>query len=633
MNLSEAKEKIKEYPISTIVGYYVPLTKKGHNYLALCPFHSDSHPSMHVNDQKGLFMCFACQTGGDAITFVEKFKNLNFINAINDIAGFLNITIEKEPYKEKPVDPKLQFAYKILTKTLKLYRQIAVQKNPEIFQEFLTSRNIDETTAQDFQLGFAPGENALFYYLNSIQNEQERKEALEMAYTLGLVRNDQTDEKLYYDIFRNRIIFPIWDKSGQIVGFGGRAIYEGQRGKYINSFDSLAFNKKNILYAFSVAKNAIREKNAVLLAEGYMDTITLHKYGFKNSVGVMGVALSETNIQLLSGLTKNFIMCLDSDDAGFNAMERIHNDLLKFGIMPKYIDFSPSKDPDEFLNQNGPMGFQEKINNSRLFIDLIIERLIPKNLPELIDKKLEILHQVFIRLAPVRNDLWINEKLIQVAKALQLKSDPNQIIKNFQLFLQNDLEKKKNRPFVAQTEKIIESVAAEPVVTNETTDDFVAPIDSAKDAVQPLSKVAKILLQEIIAHPESLTHPDIAEILDFVNQNEVKDFINWLKNLYFEIDEAEYTSIIMNHLDDESFSGEIRECVGAALFKYVKHPLDAKLLQKFITDLKKKAMFEVFKKQRDDLKKQQREANTATESEIYLKKLLEVEKELLNLKR
>ncbi len=219
----------------------------------------------------------------------------------------------------------------------------------------------------------------------------------------------------------------------------------------------------------------------------------------------------------------------------------------------------------------------------------------------------------------MRNDLWINEKLIQVAKALQLKSDPNQIIKNFQLFLQNDLEKKKNRPFVAQTEKIIESVAAEPMVTNETTDDFVAPIDSAKDVVQPLSKVAKILLQEIIAHPESLTHPDIAEILDFVNQNEVKDFINWLKNLYFEIDEAEYTSIIMNHLDDESFSGEIRECVGAALFKYVKHPLDAKLLQKFITDLKKKAMFEVFKKQRDDLKKQQREANTATESEIYLK--------------
>ncbi len=632
MSLDELKLKIKEeIPISSVIGNYLSIKKSGSSLVTLCPFHSDSKPSMHVNDSKKIYKCFACDAAGDAITFVMKYRNLDFIDALKEICQKQGLNFDSYQ-EEKKSNPKLDLAKKILTKTTTLYRKLATTHNFAIYDEFIKKRGLDEEIASVYSLGFAPAKNSLCDYLGSIPNEKERLEALALALELGLIKPDKNNPKSHYDTFRDRIIFPIWDQLGQVIGFTSRSIRENQIPKYLNSSDSFVFNKRNLLYGFHLAKNAIREKDAVILVEGNMDQVALYKNGFHHTVAVMGIALGESSLERILSMTKNVYLALDSDSAGYTAMERINRQFNEKGIVPKIIEFLPSKDADEFLLAQGPLALQAKIDNAITALDFLLAKLIPEKIPEVIDRKLEILNRAFEMISPLRHNLAATERVVTVAKRLGLKSEPSQIVKNYQDYIDQLAAKEKTLakfqtksvPFKQDQEQSLNTL-----LSNEKKIEEI----SKEELKIGLSKTEKLLVQELVQLPALFSEEKLPELLDLVSSDEVKKYIGKIRKIVLEIDESEYGSIISNFTSSPEFSDELRQAVSSALFKYKVKELDSKTNNRILQDLKMNLQMEKLKLQKDEIKKQQHACVSEDEMNMLLKKLSEIEKDMQVLKK
>ena len=296
-------ERLKaQTDIVDIVGHYLPLKKSGANFVCVCPFHDDKNPSMSVSPSRGIFHCFSCKAGGDAIKFVMDYEKLSYPEAVEKIAGLQNFTLNYvrggEPAKENK---------HILENANAFYRSL-LYKTPAAV-EYLYSRGITDELIDKFELGFAP-ESAQTIRL--LQNEQiEPKEALE----IGIVKQNENG---IYASFINRITFPIYTHAGRLVGFGGRTI-SGNPAKYVNSPQSAVFDKSTLFYGYHLAKREIFTKNQIIITEGYMDVIMLHKAGFNNVVAVLGTALTTKHLPLLKRREISVILCFDGDDAGINA--------------------------------------------------------------------------------------------------------------------------------------------------------------------------------------------------------------------------------------------------------------------------------------------------------------------------
>lgn len=639
MSLDELKLKIKEeIPISSVIGNYLSIKKSGSSLLSLCPFHSDSKPSMHINDNKKMFKCFACDAAGDAIGFVMKYRNLDFVEALKEICQKLGLNFDSYQ-EEKKSNPKLDMAKKILAKTAQLYRKTATTHKFPAYDNFIKNRGLTEEIATTYSLGFAQAKNSLCDYLGSIPNESERSLALSIAEELGLIKRDRSNSEVHYDTFRDRIIFPIWDQSGLVIGFTSRAIRDDQKAKYMNSVDSFVFNKRNILYGFHLAKNAIREKDAVILVEGNMDQIALFNNGFHHTVAVMGVALGAPSLERLIGMTKNIYLALDSDGAGFSAMERINRQLAEKGIVAKYLEFSPQKDPDDFLKEQGALAFQAKLDNAIPAFDVLLNKIIPEKLPEVLDRKLEILNQSFAMMSPLRSHLAAIERVVGLAKRLGLKSEPAQIGKNYEEFLEKLEAREKNAARFQSKIKGADKFSndEETIEGDELSALEISELELQSKVIETpikaLSKIEKLVVQELVQLPSLFSEEKTLELLDFVTSDEVKKYIGKVRKVILEIDESEYSSVISNLTSGAEYSTQLREAVGSALFKYKIRELDAKTKSKILHDLKTKLQMDLLKNKKDEIKKLQQSCQSEVEMNNLLLSLSEVEKKLQALKK
>jgi DNA primase len=627
MSLDDLKLKIKEeIPISSVIGNYLSIKRSGSAQVSLCPFHGDTKPSMNINDQKKIYKCFACGASGDAIGFVMKYRNLDFIEALKEICQKQGINFDSYQ-EEKKANPKMDMAKKILTKSAQLYRKVATTHRFQPYDDFIKKRGLNEEIATTYSLGFAPNKNSITDYLGSIPNEKERSFALKIAQELGIIRPDKNNPEAHYDTFRDRIIFPIWDQFGQVMGFTSRAIRDDQKAKYMNSPESFAFLKSNILYGFHLAKNSIREKDAAILVEGNMDQIALYNNGFTNTVAVMGVALGTSSMERLISLTKNIYLALDSDRAGFIAMERINRQLADKGIVAKYIEFSPEKDPDDFLKAHGPLALQKKLDDAIPAFDVLLNNLIPEKLPEVLDRKLEILHKAFEVIAPLKSDLAATERVVAFAKRLGLKSEAGQIVKNYQDHLNKTAEKPKFAP------------AKKEVEPPPMDDDFV-PVDLEEMSFEapelsyetPLTKMEKLFVQEIVQLPTLLNADKMNEILALVANDEVKKYVGKIRKITMEVDDREYESVVLNLTNTPEYSADLREVVSSAFFNYKPKEVDAKTKHRILYDLKTKLHMEQLKNQKDEIKKLQIACESEEEMTNLLNQLSEVEKNIQILK-
>ncbi len=343
--------------IVQIISEYIPLEKKGNDFKGLCPFHNDSNPSLSVSPTKKVFKCFSCNTAGNVIQFVQKIENITFLEALKKVASKSGITLN---IKENPLEIRNQKYYQIMSQASDIYEfylKNTVEGQKAL--DYLNKRNLNEEIIKRFHIGLSShNENILVKTL--LDNGKILPLDLQ---ELGLVGNNNNR---YFDLFNGRVMFPLKDLKGNIVGFSGR-IYDSQsNSKYINSQENIIFKKSNILYNYSDAFNDIKLKGHVIIFEGFMDVIAAFRAGVNNTLATMGTALTEEQIKIILKLTNNITLCYDGDDPGIEASKRAIKLFAKYGVNVKMVMLPLGMDPDDYINKYGAEATKDLLLNNNL---------------------------------------------------------------------------------------------------------------------------------------------------------------------------------------------------------------------------------------------------------------------------
>jgi DNA primase len=371
-------EKIREIretsSIVEVISDFIALKKVGINYKGLCPFHNEKTPSFYVNDIKRFFHCFGCGTSGDVFAFLMKHDNLSFAEAARQLAKRYGIHLPEKPLNslERQRLSERESFFKINEAVALLYHRLLLEDGrAAAARQYLASRGLGADIIREHCIGFAPDSwDTVVQYLKSTSFSPG------LAAKLGLIVSKGGGQ--YYDRFRNRILFPIWNVSRNIIGFGGRVIGQGEP-KYLNSPESVVYNKRHNLYGLQSAGHHIQKDGRAIIVEGYLDALTLHQAGIKNTVAALGTALTENQIQLLKRYSTDIITVFDADQAGEKAMARSLEPFLKNGVSPRVIVLPKGEDPDSFVRQQGGAAFQEKIAGASFLLEFVIERIIARH--------------------------------------------------------------------------------------------------------------------------------------------------------------------------------------------------------------------------------------------------------------
>ncbi|QJC32497.1 DNA primase [Enterobacteriaceae endosymbiont of Donacia dentata] len=376
----------------------IKLKKVGENFFGLCPFHIEKNPSFVVNSSKQLYHCFGCGVHGNIINFVMNYDHLSFLESIESIANIFKIPIiDNNSYMHNKISEN-HFLYKLIFKINNLYKNFLYNtiSGKEAYK-YLLNRGFNQNIIKYFSIGFSP-----LYWMNQIPHNQ--KNILILHKKLGILKISKKDNK-YYDIFYNRIIFPIRNIKGFIVGFGGRTIKK-KNPKYLNSSENIIFHKSNELYGLYETKkenNNIIKK--ILVVEGYTDVISLFQFNIKYAVATMGTAITSIHIKKLFNLTNKIIYCYDGDKAGKEAnwkALKVSLAYLKYGKEIRFIILPNGEDPDSLIKKEGKIIFQKRINNTLSFSDFFFQSLLSKNFFSSCEEKTQFSYKALslIRLVP-----------------------------------------------------------------------------------------------------------------------------------------------------------------------------------------------------------------------------------------
>lgn len=364
-------EKIKHrLPVTEVIGSYISLVPSGAQFKARCPFHNERTASFTVSPDRGSYYCFGCGAKGDIFNFVQEFEGLDFKGALKILADRAGIVLSE--YKAAAPKQKSDSVYDMLESATERY-QSELGRNTEA-QNYLAKRGLTPETIAAFRLGYAPDE---WGYISGGANKT-LGDVLERA---GL---SKAAEKGYYDRFRRRIMFPLMDASGRVVGFSGRMFPDSDDGpKYLNSPETEVFSKTKILFGFDKAKQAIRQHNFAILVEGQMDLVLSHQAGFKNTVATSGTAVSEqitedpsAQLSIISRLTPNIFLAFDGDKAGERALSRAALVALSLGMNPKVVELPEGMDPADFILEKGTDGWKELLKEARHYILYSLQKVI-----------------------------------------------------------------------------------------------------------------------------------------------------------------------------------------------------------------------------------------------------------------
>jgi len=344
--------------IVEIIKEYIPLTPRGKNYFGVCPFHQDHSPSMSVSKEKQMYKCFSCGAGGNVFKFVSDYENISYLEAVERVASKVGINIQLS----KEYKPKEKYEKEYQTMDLaKLFFQnnINTEEGKEA-KQYLITRGLDENALKDFDIGLSFDKNS---FLQFCEQKKIKKEDL---LNLGLINQNGLE---YSDVFINRILFPIHDPLGHVVGFTGRVYKNDIKPKYLNSKETPIFRKGNILFNYHRAKASIREAKEVILVEGNMDAIRMYINGFKNTIALMGTSLTKDQIVLLQKLRVPIILMFDNDEAGKLATITNGKLLSDAGIEIKVVRLSGEKDPDEYIIAHGYEAMADNIKHPLSYLE------------------------------------------------------------------------------------------------------------------------------------------------------------------------------------------------------------------------------------------------------------------------
>lgn len=371
--------KIKErLTIEEVVSSYIKLDKAGNNLKARCPFHNEKTPSFFVSADRGTYYCFGCGASGDIFTFVEEFEGLDFKGALKLLADRAGVELTAFTKEKKESESEKEKLYRVMEEATKFFESNLIN-NTEVL-DYLKSRGLKEKSIKDFRIGFVKNDWRLLY--ENLKNKFSDGE-LEKA---GLIKKT---EKGYYDRFRGRIMFPIFDSSGRVIAFSGRIfVDDGKSAKYLNSPETPIFSKNAVLYGIDKAKDSIRKNNFSILVEGQMDLILSHQAGYKNTIATSGTALSDStvskenvvsNLGLIRRLSSNLVLAFDADKAGANATIRAGKIALSLGMDVKVVDMPEGVDPADLISKGSADAWREAIRNSKHIIEFLLKKALEKS--------------------------------------------------------------------------------------------------------------------------------------------------------------------------------------------------------------------------------------------------------------
>ena len=436
----DVEKLLNSLKIEEVVGEVVSLKRSGANYKGLCPFHSDTSPSFTVSPQKNIAKCFSCGAGGNPISFYSQYHKVSFNEACIELSKKYNISIKLEKNFDEAKEKEYEKLYRLMEEARDYFAENIFNNEGRDAFEYLNKRGLSVQFIK---------ENYIGYSLNSwdglLTHFTSKGYSLEDLVNVGLIKKG---DKGYYDVFRNRIMFPITNVSGKTIAFGGRTLEDRKDiAKYLNSSDTILFNKGQNLYGIKERGSLIRKKNYSILMEGYMDVLKAHSFGFDTALASLGTALTHEQGELLKRYSSNVIIAYDMDEAGRKATERTSLILKEQGFNIRVLEFVDAKDPDEYLNKFGKEKFLERVKESKEIFDFLYETYAKDyNLGDLLGKQNFVLS--------FKNFFSILDKDIEKALYLEKLSKNLEIDKSFlekELITNN--KKEQNRNFRQNIEK------------------------------------------------------------------------------------------------------------------------------------------------------------------------------------
>jgi DNA primase len=409
--------------IVDLINKRLPLKKSGSDYRAPCPFHGGKNSNFAVNAHKQFYHCFKCGESGGAISFIQKFDNLNFVEAIETIAGEFGLPIEYDS-KSKPVDPRFE-RYRTLSKKVAVFYTNQLRNSPakDKAVSYAKARGISGEIAKRFELGFAsPGNKDLM--LNFENSEQDIADLK----TLGLLKEGQYGD---YDFFRDRLMFPIHNSKGNVIAFGGRAFDNDAKAKYLNSSESVIFSKSRELYGLHHARKYSRAMDYILVVEGYMDVVAMHQAGITKVVATLGTATSTEHLLILMRTTNVVVFCFDGDEAGRSAAWKalkITLPLTKAGVTFKFLFLPDGEDPDSLVKKESAKAFEGRIDVAQPLSQFLFDHIKSKLAFDTIEGKTQFLEQVSVLIKTVNYEVYQQQLVEGVAQIIGQSVDQVRVI-------------------------------------------------------------------------------------------------------------------------------------------------------------------------------------------------------------
>ena len=392
--------------IVDVIGEKIPLEKRGKNYFGVCPFHDDTNPSMSVSREKQIYTCFSCHATGNVFTFLMNYEHKEFNQVLSELANRVGITLNG--FKTKKISTKYDEWYKIYDLANKYYQNNLLTKEGEGAREYLKNRSIDDLTVKEFEIGY------------SLRNRDDltklltaKGHSIDLLNKVGLSNED-------HDIYNSRLMFPLHDLNGKVIGFSGRIITSGKQNKYLNTKETELFKKGKLLYHYHIAKEEARVKKSVIIMEGFMDIIRASTVGIKNTVATMGTALTRDHIKEIKRLSNNIILCFDGDEAGVKATIASGELFKSEGIEVKVISLPGEDDPDTYILKNGRDAFEALINNAIYYSDFKIKNLSRNRNFASSEEKANYIHEVLEEASKINDSIRTEIILKDLAKKFEI---------------------------------------------------------------------------------------------------------------------------------------------------------------------------------------------------------------------
>ena len=558
------QELLNRVDVIDVIDKSVPLKKAGSNYVACCPFHQEKSPSFTVSPSKQFYHCFGCGAHGSALSFLIEYQGMSFVDAVEDLAKSVGLTVPQDTQKISPETKEKNLALGEALHMASQYYQSALKKSERAI-EYLKKRGLTGQIAKTFQLGYAPQG---WQNLESVFKKYD-DEALNIA---GLVlKNDQGKR---YDRFRDRIMFPIHNMKGEIIGFGGRVINPDDTPKYYNSPETPLFQKSQELYGLFAARRSIREKGCVLVVEGYMDVVGLAQFGVMNAAATLGTATSAFHIKKLMRQTDTIIFCFDGDHAGKAAAWRaMMNALpsLNDKVVLKFLFLPEEHDPDSFIRAHSKEAFESMMHDAMPLSQYLVQHLTEKNHLATQEDKVKFLNEaepILKEITAPKLSLLLRKRFAELLRLNDKEMDQLLYVAQPQMQTNKTNIKTKGKLPSSIKRKFILLLILKPHLAI-TEDLALAQSDSFEDDL--LKKVLALTLNQPESKPSSILHGlksqvdsvmmDLvnAELTHFDDQIHFESEIEGARKVLLEQGKASKTKAHFSALKDKPLSSLTEE--------------------------------------------------------------------------